>query len=70
MQQMLSFMPGEVQKFWHKLDAYFAFFLNMVRDGDHLRVGYMLRSNLISRLMDLVNRFNNKQNTCQFDDLV
>lgn len=51
-------MPLEVQKYWHKLGAFFTFYHNMVKDFDVRRVQYFMRSNLIHQFMNLTGRYN------------
>ena len=70
---MLAFMPVEVQKHWSKLNAFFNFFLNMVKDGNRLAINYLNKRGLIGRLIDLTGRFNPQQNeysAISFDGLI
>lgn len=60
MHELISLIPLEVQKFWHKLGPFFNFFYNMVSDYSLTRVRYMLNTGLISRFIDLTGRYNSQ----------
>ena len=44
---MMVLMPTEVQRYWHKLGAYFSFFYNMVKDGNRRRVRHFVQAGLV-----------------------
>ena len=58
LKEMIALVPLEVQKYWHKLGAFFTFYHNMVKDFDVRRVQYFMRSNLIHQFMNLTGRYN------------
>ena len=60
MKELISLIPLEVQKFWHKLGPFFDFFHNMVKDVNIRRINYLTRVNLISLFIDLAGRFNSQ----------
>ena len=69
---MMVLMPTEVQRYWHKLGAYFSFFHNMVKDGERRRVRHFVQVGLVQKLVELVGRWNpaNEFSAPPFDKLV
>ena len=71
-QNMVVLMPTEVQRYWHKLGAYFSFFHNMVKDANKRRVRHFVQVGLVQKLVELVGRYNpaNEFSAPPFDKLV
>ena len=57
---LIDLIPREVQKFWHKLDAFFNFFYTLVKDLDLRRIYYFVSQGLIQKLIDLTGRYNSQ----------
>lgn len=70
--ELLALMPLEVSKYWHKVGPYLNFFNKMVQDGNIRRVSYFVRSGLVTRLVELISRFNSQveYSVPPFDKLV
>lgn len=60
MHELLSLIPLEVQKSWHKLGPFFSFFHNMVKDLNTRRLNYFLRTGLIHKFIELTGRYNSQ----------
>lgn len=56
--EMMTLIPREAAKYWHKLGAFFNFFYNMVQDGNLRRINFFIKASLINELMKLTGRYN------------
>jgi hypothetical protein len=58
---IISMIPGECMKAWHKLGAFFDFFYELVKDGNAKALNSLVERKLISKFVNLVTKFKDQQ---------
>lgn len=58
---VISLMPLECMKAWHKLGAFFSYLHNLVKDGNSKAISDLNDRKTVSKLVGLVTRFKEQQ---------